>query len=101
MVRGSVLHQELPQVSRGAQNSIHGRVKVSVQVDVDQSGKVKQARLESAGPSQYFARKTLEAARGWTFNPPQANGQPSASRWVMRFEFGRGSMQVFPSEIKP
>jgi len=101
MVRGSVLHQELPQVSRGAQNSIHGRVKVSVLVDVDQSGKVKQARLESAGPSQYFARKTLEAARGWTFNPPQANGQPSASRWVMRFEFGRGSMQVFPSEIKP
>lgn len=100
-VRGSVLHQVLPEVSRGAQNTIHGRVKVSVQVAVDQTGKVAQARFESAGPSKYFAKQALEAARGWTFNPPQVNGQASTSEWVLRFQFGRGETQAFPSEIKP
>jgi TonB family protein len=96
-----VLHQVLPEVSRGAQNTIHGRVKVSVQVAVDQTGKVAQARFESAGPSKYFAKQALEAARGWTFNPPQVNGQASTSEWVLRFQFGRGETQAFPSEIKP
>lgn len=100
-VRGTVLHQVLPEVSRGAQNTIHGRVRVSVQVDVDPMGKVAQAKLESAGPSKYFAKQALRAARGWTFNPPQVNGQAVGSEWELRFQFGRESTQVFPSAIKP
>jgi TonB family protein len=99
--RGSVLQQVLPDVSRGAQNTITGKVKVSVQVSVDASGNVSQARLVSPGPSQYFASRALAAARRWKFNPPQVEGQAAASEWVLRFQFGRGSINVVPAEVKP
>jgi TonB family protein len=99
--RGRVLQQVLPEVSRSAQNTITGRLKVRVQVSVDAGGNVSQAKLVSPGPSQYFAKQALSAARRWKFNPPQVNGQPSSSDWILRFEFGRKSTQVFPSEIKP
>jgi TonB family protein len=98
---GSVLHQALPDISRQAQNTIHGRVKVSVQVAVDTSGNVVKAKLVSAGPSRYFARKALEASQGWKFASPQEDGQPLASTWHLRFEFARGSTHVVPTEVKP
>lgn len=96
--QGSVLQQVLPNVSRSAQNTIEGRVKVSVQVSVDASGNVSQARLVSAGPSAYFANRALAAARGWKFNPPQVGGRTTASEWTLRFQFGRTSIKVFPTE---
>src|SRR5579863_3530100 len=99
--QGSVLQQVMPDVSRGAQNTITGRVKVSVQVEVDSSGNVSDARLVSAGPSKYFASRSLAAARKWKFSAPQVGGQPTPSQWLLRFEIGRGSIQAFPSQIKP
>ena len=101
IVRGSVLQQVMPEVSRGAQNTITGRLKVSVQVDVDASGNVSQAKFVSPGPSTYFANHALAAARRWKFNPPQVDGHAAASEWLLRFQFGRASTQVFPAEIKP
>jgi len=101
VVPGSILQQVPPEVSRGAQNTIRGRVKVSVQVAVDASGNVSEARLTSPGPSRYFAARALAAARRWRFNPPQVEGKAAASDWVLRFHFGRTSTQVFPTEIKP
>jgi TonB family protein len=101
LVRGSVLHQVSPEVSRSAQSTINGHVKVSVQVSVDPSGNVSQAKFVSAGPSKYFAERALAAARNWKFTPPHIDGQASASEWTLRFEFGRGSTQVFPAETKP
>jgi TonB family protein len=98
---GSVLHQVMPEVSPGALNTVHGHIKVGVQVSVDASGDVSQAHLISAGPSKYFANKALAAARGWTFTPPQTNGQASPSKWILRFQIARSSIQVFPAEIKP
>ena len=98
--RGSVLQQILPEVSRSAQNTIQGRVKVIVRVTVDTSGNVSQATLTSAGPSKYFANKAVTAARQWKFKPPQENGQPKVSEWLLRFQFGRSSTQVFPTEAK-
>jgi TonB family protein len=99
--RGSVLQQALPDVSRSAQNTITGRVKVSVQISVDAAGNVSQAKLVSPGPSQYFANRALAAARRWKFNPPQVDGQATASEWILRFQFGRASTQVFPAETRP
>jgi TonB family protein len=99
--KGSVLQQVNPQVSQNALNTITGRVKVSVQVDVDSSGDVSEAQLVSAGPSKYFANRALAAARGWKFDPAQVAGRPAASEWMLRFQFGNTSVQVFPSEIKP
>jgi TonB family protein len=101
VVRGRVLEQVLPDVSRGAQNTITGHVKVSVQVSVDASGNVAQAKFVSAGPSKYFAERAMAAARRWKFTPPQVDGQAAASEWVLRFQFGRAGTQVVPAEIKP
>jgi TonB family protein len=98
---GTVLRQVLPEVSPGAQSTIHGHVKVSVQVSVDPSGDVSQAQLTSPGPSKYFANQALTAARRWKFKPPQVEGQASPSEWVLRFQFGRTSTQVFPAKINP
>jgi TonB family protein len=99
--RGAVLKQVQPEVSHSAQSTIQGRVKVIVRVAVDASGNVSQATLSSAGPSKYFANKAVAAARQWKFTPPQENGQSKASEWLLRFQFGRGSTQVYPTETKP
>jgi TonB family protein len=98
---GSVQHQVLPEISRQAQNTIHGKVKVRVEVSVDASGEATKAELVSAGPSRYFASKALAASRQWKFTPPQVDGQPSTSTWMLRYEFGRSSTQAFPKQTKP
>jgi protein TonB len=79
----------MPRVSPGARNTITGTIRIVVKVDVDATGNVTQARLQSAGPSKYFARLALEAARDWKFRPVLANGQAVASEWVVRFGFSR------------
>jgi len=101
VVRGSVLQQVMPDVSRSAQNTIEGRFRVGVQVSVDASGNVSEAKLVSPGPSAYFANRALAAARGWKFNPPQVEGQAAASEWNLRFQFRRTSIEVFPVEKTP
>ena len=99
--KGSVLEQVLPEVSPSAQHTIDGRLKVGVRVSVDAAGNVSEAKLVSPGPSKYFAGKALAAAGRWKFNPPVVDGQAAASEWVLRFQFSRTSIQVFPAETKP
>jgi len=101
VVRGSVRQQVTPDVSRNAQNTIEGRLRVVVEVSVDASGNVSGAKFVSPGPSVYFANRALAAARGWKFNPPQVNGQAAASVWVLRFQFRRTSIEVSPAEKNP
>jgi TonB family protein len=101
VTRGTVLQQVMPDVSRGALHTIRGQLKVGIEVQVDGSGNVSYAKMVSAGPSRYFATRSLEAARRWRFNPPQINGQAVPSDWVLRFQFARTSAQVAPTEIKP
>jgi TonB family protein len=91
---GSVRQQVMPDVSRSALNTITGKVKVSVQVDVDASGNVSEAKFVSAGPSKYFAGRALAAARSWKFDPPIVDGQAASSEWLLRFEFRSASTQV-------
>ena len=45
-------------------------------------------------------RLALESARQWSFTPPQVDGQAVASRWMLRYQFGRVGTQVFPSEVR-
>jgi serine/threonine protein kinase len=99
--KGSVLRQVLPEVSRNAQSTITGHVKVSVQVAVDGLGNVSDAKLVSPGPSKYFASRSLAAARQWKFHAPQAAGQAVPSEWLLRFQIGSTSIEVFSSQIKP
>jgi TonB family protein len=91
----------MPDISRQAQKTIHGRIKINVEVSVDSSGSVSHARLVQAGPSHYFADRVLEAAHGWKFNPARIDGQPAASVWILRFQVSRGGTQVFPVETSP
>jgi TonB family protein len=98
---GAVAHQVMPEVSRAAQNTIHGVVKVRVQLNVDESGAVTLAGLAAHGPSRYFAKQALEAARQWTFTPPLVNGKPVASRWMLQFDFHRSGAKVESRMVSP
>ena len=91
---GAVAHQVMPEVSRVAQNSIHGVVKVRVQLNVNESGQVALAGLAAQGPSRYFAKQALDAARQWTFTPPAVDGKPVASRWMLEFDFRRSGVKA-------
>ena len=84
---GGVARQVLPNVPATASATIQGTVRVGVRVQVDATGKVVGADLESAGPSKYFAGLAEKAARAWEFVPPTADGQPTRSDWIVRFEF--------------
>ncbi len=80
----SVLRQQLPAVPRNAQASIHGHFKVSVRVNVDRTGNVVAAAVQDAGPSKYFARLAVDAAKQWKFSPTD-----SARVWILQFAFSR------------
>ncbi len=97
---GAVLKQVTPEVSQSARNTIRGRIRVVARVDVDPNGKVARARLTVPGPSRYFARMALNAAQRWQFSPPQVNGQPSASAWLITFHFARNQTQVFTERAR-
>jgi TonB family protein len=100
-VRGEVAHQVMPQVLQSARNSIQGRLKVRVKVNVDRAGNVEDAELESRGPSKYFARAALQAARDWKFKPATVNGRGVLSTWILRFEFTRGGTAIVPTQEMP
>lgn len=96
-----VVHSVMPAVSRSARNTIQGRVKVRVRVQVDTSGNVVSAVLDSPGPSKYFARLALEAAQGWKFTPAEAHGQFVASERILSFAFSRTDTKVVPKQTRP
>ena len=98
---GAVLERVQPNVSASARATITGKIRVRVRVKVDPSGNVSEAKLESAGPSRYFANKALEASHGWKFTAPQSNGHPVPSQWRLRFEFSRGGTQSFADRLSP
>jgi TonB family protein len=94
-----IRHRVMPEVSSGTKRKIHGTLKVSVHVDVDQSGKVIAAKVTSPSSSRYFNNLAQETAQQWEFAPPQQNGEPVPSAWQLRFQFSRRSTAVVPSRI--
>jgi TonB family protein len=100
-VRGAVLHQVLPDAPQRARNTIQGKVRVSVKVHVDESGSVTEAALDSRGPSQYFADRTLQAAQLWKFRPAKMNGHKVPSDWILKFEMDPTTINVNPTELAP
>jgi len=68
----TVLHQEIPDVSRSARESIHGVIKIVVRVMVDRSGNVAAAALDSRASSKYLPalqwipQKNGSSRRPWT-----------------------------------
>ncbi len=80
-----VVHEEIPNASRGARSTIHGHVRVAIRVTVDKSGNVVNETFEELGPSPYFARLSGQAARKWKFAPSDERSR----QWVLHFEFSR------------
>jgi TonB family protein len=91
-----VVQQVLPNVPQKARETITGRVKVKVRVQVDASGKVTEAELDAPSTSKYFAGLALQAAQQWKFIPTQS-GADDEREWLLRFEFGQEDTKVFPS----
>ncbi len=101
IVRGKVLQQILPDAPQKARDTIHGKVRVSVKVHVNESGDVTEASFDSPGPSTYFADRTLKAAQLWKFAPAKIDGRNVPSDWLLRFEIDPTAISVYPREIAP
>ena len=57
---------------------------MAIRVTIDAQGAVIAADSHEAGPSRYFERLSLDAARKWTFVPAATNEPRSA---LLRFHF--------------
>jgi len=101
VVHGKVVQQVLPDAPQKARDTIHGKVRVSVKVRVDESGSVSEATFDSPGPSKYFAERVLKAARQWKFSPAKIGGRSVPSEWVLRFEIDPVAINVYPAETTP
>jgi TonB family protein len=80
------VHEEIPDVPRFARATIRGHIKVWVRVTVGKDGTVSAALPDRPGPSKYFERLAVQAAKKWTF-PPQDNAAPRSMQ--VRFDFSR------------
>ena len=93
---GDILEQVLPTVTDHTKSALRGKFMVHVRVRVDASGKVTDAKLDLRGPSAYFAKRSLEAAKQWKFRPSDAGQE-----WVLRFEFEKAGFKATASRIAP
>ena len=101
LVRGEAPHQVLPDVPQKARDTIRGKVRVSVRVAVDPSGRVVGTTFDSPGQSKYFANLALQAAHRWEFRPAKLDSRNVPSEWILRFEFETTGTKVFPVQIAP
>ena len=92
----AVVRRVLPEASAGALRTIQGHIKVRMRLDVDPSGGVSDAHFTSAGPSKYFSRISMEAARQWRFAPAEG----TAREWNVLFEFTRSGVEAFPEPAR-
>ncbi|HEU4602094.1 MAG TPA: energy transducer TonB [Steroidobacteraceae bacterium] len=84
-------NEVLPTVPRSALNTIHGTIRVSIQVVLNQEGAVTSATSQIAGPSRYFERLSLQSAKKWTFTPSQAHERRTM---YVKFEFTRAGVSA-------
>jgi len=81
------LHEVIPDISESSRRTIIGHIKVWIRVIVDQDGTVYAATADRMGPSRYFQRRAIEAAKQWTFPPIETQ---SRRLLQIRFDFSRG-----------
>jgi TonB family protein len=96
---GKVVRRVLPDVSQNSLRTINGTIRVKLRVYVDPAGTVEKVRVESEGPSRYFASKASEAAKQWKFDSPVANEKSVPSEWDLEFQFKRTSSKVREVQI--
>jgi TonB family protein len=80
------INEVIPDVPRSARQTIRGTIRVSTRVIVDKDGTVLAATADEPGPSRYFERLAVEAAKKWTFPPADTAEQRIM---LVRFYFKR------------
>jgi TonB family protein len=95
--QNGIVQQVMPQVSPSARRTIQGKIKVRIRVLADAAGNVSSAALESAGPSKYFSRISMEAAREWKFVPAE---QSRSREWKLQFAFTRARTEASAVRVK-
>jgi hypothetical protein len=91
-----IVKQVVPEVTRKARATIHGKVKTSIKVSVDAAGNVSGASIDSQGSSLYFAGLALGAVRKWQFASAEGAG---TQEWIINFEFTREKTRINPVRV--
>ncbi len=83
------LKQFIPDTTLLAPGLIPRLTRVEVQLQIDASGRVTDARLANASPRtpQALAESAIASARRWIFEPARLAGKPVASDHTVVFEF--------------
>ncbi len=86
-----VIHQVTPAVPRGVRPMITTDVHLEVEVAIDATGKVTNARVTSTTGTAagLLTIEALKAAQLFRFQPAQENGRNVASVTVLTFRFDR------------
>lgn len=81
-----------PAMSPTIRRLIDSVVQVDINVAIDATGKVTDARPTRPykGISGYLAQLAAGSARMWRFSPATRNNQPVPSEYLLRFEFRKG-----------
>jgi len=93
----SAINEVIPVVPRSASQTIRGTVRVSVRVIVDEDGNVVAATAEDPGPSRYFERLSLDAAKKWMFAPADTQGKRLMR---VKFNYARSGTTAKASPIQ-
>lgn len=71
----SAINEVIPDVPQSALDTIRGTIRVIIRVTLDKQGTVVAAIADEPGPSRYFERLSVAAARQWTFTPAKLEDQ--------------------------
>lgn len=82
----SSINEVVPDVPQSALDTIRGTIRVIIRVSIDKQGTVVAATADQAGPSRYFERLSIEAARKWTFTPAKSEDRQAM---LVQFNFTR------------
>ena len=85
------IHEVQPNLPPTVRATMRGSPEISVRVYVDARGRVTGATLagQTGAVGPWIAQATLDAARGWRFQPATSGGQPISSSVVLNFRFVR------------
>jgi TonB family protein len=83
------IHEVMPAASRNSLQTIRGTIRVVIRVLVNPDGTVRAATSHIGGPSRYFERVALQAAKQWTFAPTDAKDPRT---FLVKFNFTRSGV---------
>jgi TonB family protein len=83
----------MPDVARLTEEDLPASGKIVVEVEVDEQGRVKAARIPAGAPkvSSAAARAAIAAAKQWGFEPAKLRGKSVASRHQVIFDIQPGA----------